>query len=191
MIAVADIQSCIDRLQHESFAATKRLRDEREAYRLAERDLKDAEQARTIAQTVSQAVQQQAHAQIAGVVTLCLKSVFGEDAYEFRIRFERKRGKTEAQLILVKDGEEITDPLNEDSGGVVSIAAFALRLACLVLAKPYLRRLLVLDEPFLPVSAEFRPAVRSMLQQLSRDFQVQFVIVTHEQEYMIGKVVKL
>ncbi len=173
------IQSRIDDFQHEAYAASKRLQDERESYRQAEQRLEDAEQARAIAQQVAQTVQEQAHARIAGVVTLCLQSVFG-DSYRFRIKFIRKRNRTEAQLVLVKDGHEVMDPADEDSGGVLNVVAFALRLACLVLAKPSLRRLLVLDEPFHHVSAEYRPAVRSMLQQLSRDFGVQFVIVTHE-----------
>jgi ABC-type sugar transport system ATPase subunit len=43
----------------------------------------------------------------------------------------------------------------------------------------------------MPVSAHYRPAVRSMIQQLSKDFNVQFIIVTHEQQYMVGKVVRL
>ncbi len=185
------IQSRINRLQHEAYAATKRMEQERQEYRLAKRNMQDTEQARSIAQQVAQAVQEQAHAQIAGVVTTCLKSVFGEDSYEFRIKFIRRKNRTEAQLVLVKDGHEVLDPSDEDSGGVLSVAAFALRLACLVLAKPSLRRLLVLDEPFLPVSAQYCPAVRSMIQQLSKDFGVQFIIVTHAPEFMMGKVIRL
>lgn len=193
MTEVRSIQAKLERLQHEAFAARRNLQQEVKAYRQAQQDLRDAEEARSRAQAVAQLVQQQAHAQIAGVVTSCLQSVFGEDSYTFKIKFVQKRGKTEAQLIFVraKNGVEILDPINEDSGGVVQVAAFVLRVACLVLAKPHLRKLMVLDEPFAHVSAKFRPAVRSMIQQLSRDFQVQFLIVTHEPEYMCGKVVNL
>jgi DNA repair exonuclease SbcCD ATPase subunit len=190
-MTLEQMQSRIDRLQHESYAARKRLKDEREAYQVAQQHLRDAEQARSIAQQVAQAVQQQAHAKIAGVVTTCLKSVFGEDSYEFKIKFLRKRNRTEAQLVFVKDGEEVTDPLNEDSGGVVDIAAFALRLACLMLAKPRLRRLLVLDEPFRFVSAGYRESVRQMLLKLAEDFYLQIVMVTHIEELMCGKVIEL
>jgi DNA repair exonuclease SbcCD ATPase subunit len=185
------IQSRIDRLQHESYAARKRLRDEREAYREAKQHLQDAEQARSIAQQVAQAVQQQAHAKIAGVVTTCLKSVFGEDSYEFKIKFIRKRNRTEAQLILVKDGEEITDPINEDSGGVLDIASFGLRLACLILHKPQLRKILVLDEPFRFVSKSYRGNVRQMLLKLAEDFHLQIIMVTHIEELMCGTIIRL
>ncbi len=187
------IQTRLDRLQHEAFAARRNLQQEVKAFKQAQQDLRDAEEARARAQAVAQLVQQQAHAQIAGVVTSCLHSVFGEDSYRFQIKFVQKRGKTEAQLVFLRgtDGMEITDPINEDSGGVVQLSAFVLRLACLVLAKPRLRRLIVMDEPFAHVSASYRPAVRSMLQQLSKDFGVQFLMVTHEQEYMTGKVIRL
>ena len=191
MTEVQRTQAKLERLQHEAFAARRNLQQEVKACRQAQQDLHDAEEARSRAQAVAQLVQQQAHAQIAGVVTSCLQSVFGKDSYTFKIKFVQKRGRTEAQLLLVNDGVEIMDPINEDSGGVVSVAAFALRLACLVLAKPRLRRLLVMDEPFSQLSAEYRPAIRSMLLKLAREFNVQFIIVTHQQELMCGKVIRL
>lgn len=184
------IQSRIQDLKREASAARERLRREQQALKEAQQILIDTEYVQAKTQALAQAIQQQAHTQIAGVVTLCLQAVFGE-AYAFRIRFERKRGKTEAQLLLIKEGQEIEDPINEDSGGVVSVAAFALRLACLVLAKPRLRRLLVLDEPFSQLSVEYRPAIRSMLLKLAKDFNIQFIIVTHQPEIICGKVVQL
>jgi ABC-type Fe3+/spermidine/putrescine transport system ATPase subunit len=190
-MTIENIQQRIDQLKYDAALANRLLSAEQIAYRRAKHHLRDMEEAQSIAQQVAQAVQEQAHAKIAGVVSTCLRSVFGSEAYGFKINFERKRGKTEAQLVLIKNGEEIPDPANEDSGGVTQVAAFALRLACLVLALPRLRRLLVLDEPFSHVSAEYRPAIRSMIRQLSQDFGVQFIIVTHEPEYMMGKVVKM
>src|SRR4051812_23271268 len=58
------------------------------------------EQAQGITQEVAEKVQQQAHQQIASVVTKALESVF-EDSYEFKIVFERKRGRTEARLVFL------------------------------------------------------------------------------------------
>lgn len=185
------IQRQIDRLKHDADLARRLHLAEVIAHRRARQHLKDSQEALSFVQQVAQMVEQQAHAKIAGVVTTCLKTVFGEDSYEFRLRFERKRNKTEAHPILLKGGHEVEDPVNEDSGGAVQIAAFALRLSCLMMAVPRLRKLLVLDEPFPHVSAQYRPAVRSLLQQLSRKFGIQFIIVTHEEQYMTGKVIKL
>lgn len=185
------IDARIVRWEHDAYSARQAWRSEKKAFQLARRAVRDIEQAQQVAQQVAQTIQQQAHAKIAGVVTTCLKSVFGPDTYEFKIKFERKRNKTEAKIVFVKDGEEITDPINEDSGGVVDVAAFALRLACLVSVKPALRRFLVLDEPFRFVSKKYRENVRQMLVQLSEEFNLQIVMVTHVEEFMVGKVIRL
>ena len=142
-------------------AIKKQCKEEQGNLRAAEDHLTYIEEAQRITQEVSQAIQQQAHNKIAGVVSRCLETVFvGEDVYGLKILFERKRGRTEAELVLTKNGHEIKDPLNSDSGGVVDVAAFALRLSSIILRKPKLRRFLALDEPFKFVSEEYRENVR-------------------------------
>jgi len=172
--------------------ADRACKDGRQKLTEAEDHLTYAEEAQRIVQQVAQEIQQQAHKRIAGVVSRCLETVFaGDDIYGFKIRFDRKRGRTEAALILTKNGNEVEDPLNADSGGVVDVAAFALRTACIVLSKPKLRRFLSLDEPFKFVSEEFRYNVRMLLEGLAKDFKFQYVMVTHEPAYQIGKVIEL
>ena len=152
---------------------------------------KDIEVSQTIAQNVAQTIQQKAHHQIAGVVSTCLELVFGEGV-GFKINFERKRNRTEAVLTIIKGKREETDPLNQDSGGVVEVAAFALRLACICLSKPHARKVMLLDEPFKSVhSLAYRENVSDMLLQLSKDFSVQIIMVTGVEEYKIGKVIQL
>lgn len=146
--------------------------------------------AQQLVQVVAEQVQQQAHRQVASVVTRCLKAVFGEDSYEFQIIFERKRGRTEARLLFTRDGLEV-EPLEAAGGGVVDVAAFALRLACLMLSMPRKRKLLVLDEPFRFVSQEYRPRVRELLLTLSKEMEVQILLVTHAEELVCGKVIEL
>jgi DNA repair exonuclease SbcCD ATPase subunit len=170
----------------------KQCKEEQENYVKLENELSYTEEAQQIAQQIAQTIQQQAHKRIAGVVSRCLETVFiGEDIYGFRIHFERKRGKTEAKLVLTKNGHEIEDPMEADSGGVVDVAAFALRLSCIILTKPKLRKFLVLDEPFKFVSEEYRDNVRMLLEGLSKDFKVQFIMITHINELKTGKVVRL
>lgn len=147
-------------------------------------------QAQAVVQGVAQAVQQQAHTQIAAIVTRCLAAVF-PNPYKFHIAFERKRGKTEAQLQFIDQNDNtITDPLNEVGGGVIDVAAFGLRLAALVLASKPRRRLLLLDEPFANLSAEYRPVVAELIEELSHELGVQIILVTHYEEFHKGKVVK-
>ena len=150
----------------------------------------DYKEALTIAQAVSKELQQQAHSKIGQIVTTCLQDIFGP-GYAFRIDFETKRNRTEANLVLIKDGHDIGDPLNDDSGGVADVASFALRLSCLMLTKPHLRRLVVLDEPFKFVSAEYQPAIVTMLEELSEDLDMQIVMVTHIEALEVGRLVRL
>ena len=100
-------------------------------------------------------------------------------------------GRTEANLLLLKEGHEIEDVLNSDSGGVVDVAALALRLACIVLAKPTLKRIIIMDEPFRNLDQKNRENIRILLEELAKDFKVQFIIVTHEIAFQTGKVIEI
>lgn len=164
---------------------------EKEATALAEATtaVADTTAAQHIIQQVAQAVQQEVHSRIAGVVTSCMSAVFDEP-YAFDIRFERKRGRTEARLLFTRNGMEI-DPLTASGGGVVDVAAFALRLACLALSNPPVRKVLIMDEPFRFVSAGYRHRVRALIEQLSEEMGVQFVIVTHIISLEIGEIVEI
>jgi len=148
-----------------------------------------ADEAQQIVQAVAETIQEEAHDRIAGVVSRCLAAVFDEP-YEFQIRFERARGRTEARLVFVREGMEI-NPIDASGGGVVDVAAFALRLSCLMLARPACRRVVVLDEPFRFVSKEYRVRVRIMLEDLARELGVQFIIVTHIRELATGHIIEV
>lgn len=148
-----------------------------------------AEEAQQIIQAVAETIQEEAHTRIAGVVTKCLATVFDEP-YEFKIRFERARGRTEAKLVFTRDGVEV-DPMEASGGGAVDVAAFALRLSALLLSRPARRLVVVLDEPFKFVSVQYREGVRAMLEGLSADLGVQFIMVTHIEELHCGTVIRV
>lgn len=181
----------LNRLKAKLSHAKERVKDERLAVIAAEDNLTRINEAQVIVQQVAQSVQQQAHKRIASVVTRCLEIVFGEDAYEFKIHFERKRGRTEARLVFVRDDHEL-DPRSGSGGGVIDVAAFALRLAALLLSKPSPRRILVMDEPFKFVhSTVYRERVRLMLETLAEEMDFQFIMSTGIEDYHIGKVINL
>lgn len=152
-------------------------------------------EAQQIAQGVAATIQQLAHRRISSVVTRCLAAIFGDDAYQFEIRFVEKRGKTEAELILTRDGLELPTPLDSAGGGVIDVAAFALRLSCLILSRPQLRRVLILDEPFKALrGVDYRERVAGMIKSLSTDLGVQFILnidIEAYPEFELGKVVEL
>lgn len=148
------------------------------------------QEAQRIVQHLASEVQNQVHGRISQIVSRCLTAVFVEDPYEFQIEFEIKRGKTEAKLQFVRDGV-VVDPLTASGGGVVDVASFALRLAALVLTKPPRRKLLVLDEPFRFVSADYRDRVRQLLLRLSEELGLQIIMVTHDPALQVGNVVEI
>jgi len=78
-------------------------------------------------------------------------------------------------------------------GGVVDVAAFALRLSCLMLSKPPLRRILILDEPFKYVSERrgYRERVRQLLESLAEEMGIQILMVTHIEALQTGDIVEL
>jgi ABC-type branched-subunit amino acid transport system ATPase component len=163
---------------------------------LAKRDLSLAQaeedkavQARDVLQQVGQAVQQEAHQSIAAVVSRCLSSVFPEEPYEFKVLFERKRNRTEARLVFVKDGMEL--PAKEIGNGVLDVASFALRTACLIMTKPALTRFLVIDEPFRGVHGPRRKSVAELVEEVSQELGVQVLCITHEREMEMGTVVEI
>ncbi len=162
---------------------------EKELLVKAERTLQHTQDAQEILQLIAQAVQQQSHDKIATVVSKCLESVF-DDPYQFKIEFERKRGRTEASLRFVRRDLD-ADPLSAAGGGVVDVAAFALRVACLMLHRPRLSKVVILDEPFKFVSAQYREGVRTMLEELAKDLKIQIVMVSHIEELETGKVIEL
>lgn len=163
-------------------------REETELERAA-KTLTRTQDAQEILQHLAQAVQQQAHERIAEVVSSCLSAVF-DHPYQFRIVFERKRGRTEAQLRFQR-GDLDVDPLTASGGGMVDVAAFALRVACLMLHRPRLSKVIILDEPFRFVSSQYQEAVRTMLEELVKDLGLQIIMVTHNDNLATGKIVEV
>jgi hypothetical protein len=170
--------------------ARRRVGEEKALLAALARASKDARHGQRILQGVAQAVQETAHRQIARVVTRCLKVVFGPSAYAFRIRFEQRRGKTQARLLFARGSAEL-EP-DQVGGGVIDVAAFALQVACLLLSTPRRRRLQVKDEPFKNVhGAANRRRCADLVLTLARELKIQFVIATGLDWMEIGKVVRV
>lgn len=170
--------------------AQRRKSEEQAALKKSERRIACVLEAQSILQRTAEAVQSVAHKQIAAVASKCLKAVFREDAYELAINFKRSRGKTEAHLKFKRGGQEV-DPMDAAGGGAVDVAGFALRLACLMLAMPRKRKLLILDEPFSHLSRNYCPRVRKLLEAVTEEFGIQVVMVSHTKEFATGKVVEV
>lgn len=187
--AIAGWLPIVERGSRKFSAAVRQLKIEKRELNRAKARAGAIEEARQIIYAVADNVQRSAYDRIAGVVSKCLEAVFDEP-YRLVMDFQKKRGRTEVALHFERDGMRI-DPMTASGGGVVDVASFALRLSALMLSRPPLRRLLVLDEPFKFVSADYRGRVRVMLEMLSAEMGVQIIMVTHIDELKSGKVVEL
>jgi DNA repair exonuclease SbcCD ATPase subunit len=139
---------------------------------------KGLEKAQVFLQKVAQDTQGQLRYYVKDIVQLALDTCFPGE-YEFDLVYEIKRGKTEAKLLFLSGDEEI-DPLDASGGGVVDIAAFALRIAQWTLGST--RNTIILDEPFKHLSDDLQPLGAEVLKQLSDKLKIQFIIVTHRKE---------
>lgn len=188
---LTDIRRRLDVLLFERNAMELRVKEEETALAKAAKTVENALEAQQLVQQIAEETQASAHKQISSVVTKCLETVFGSEAYEFAIKFVQKRGKTEAIPTFIRDGLVIEDPKNELGGGIIDVAAFALRLAELVLTQPKRRRFIAADEIFRFVSREYRPAVKELLLMLCQEMELQILLVTHSPELVVGKIVEL
>lgn len=179
MIDLDDFRASLARARARLDSARDCQLAERKALAALEEREAHLQEARALAQAVAERLQTRAHARISAVVTRCL-AIFREP-YEFRIVVERKRGKTEARFVLGRGGLDV-DPLTASGGGVVDVAAFALRVAAIVMRRPPGRRLLVLDEPVKHLSGGYRPAFRAVLEALASELSLQVILVTHYPE---------
>ncbi len=184
-----ELRKKTDRLLADFRHARRNVKEETQRLEEAEKSVASALEAQSILQGIAETVQNQAHQRIASVVTRCLEAVFG-DGLEFRIRFEQRRGRTDAVLLFVKNGEEI-DPIEASGGGVIDLAAFSLRLACLTMSMPRKRKVLIFDEAFRFLSKEYRPAVRKILLTLAKEMGIQMILVTHSPELVAGRMIEI
>lgn len=122
------------------------------------------------------------------LVTQALRLVFDDDSYSFFIEQDVKRDQAVATLVLEKadeDGQLFRTPIKGyHGGGIIDIVAFVLNAIVLTFVKPQRRQTMWLDEPFSQVSKSYRPRVADMMRWLHEETGLQFVIVTHEEEYL-------
>ena len=138
--------------------------------------------ARDIIHAVALKTQQEVQLCLEEAVSHSLQTVFHE-GYAFHVDFEIKRNRTEALLSVSRaPSEEKINPMMASGGGVVDIISFSLKVLLWSIADKRTHPVILLDEPFRFVSADLQPQVGQLLQEISSQMGIQFIIVTHEEE---------
>lgn len=142
------------------------------------RTLLHVEQAHEILKSVGLQTQQQLRYHIADIASMALESVFSQP-YKLVLEFVESRGKNECNILFERNGVDF-DPMEESGGGVVDLAAFALRLASWSMQSPRSRACIILNEPFKHLSKNLHDKASEMIKAVSEKLHVQFIIITHE-----------
>ena len=153
----------------------EQLGDEERKLRQSKQQLKRATEALQLIQKAAQETQQQLEYHISNIVTLALTTVFDE-SYGFVARFVIRRNSTECDLLLIKDGQEMS-PMDAVGGGVIDIISFALRIAYWSM-KPN-RPVFILDEPFRFLSVDLQERASEMIKTISSELGLQIIMVSH------------
>jgi DNA repair ATPase RecN len=118
------------------------------------------------------------------VVTRALQSIFGSD-FSFEIVLDESGGKPVAKFLVCSPGENgdivKNEPQDSRGGGINDIVAFALQVAVLVVYnEPKIQGPIVLDEPGKHVSEEYVVKFGEFLDFISKTFNRQIFMVTHQ-----------
>jgi len=119
--------------------------------------------------------------QIEGLIAYGLQMVFDDKVLGFKFVTTQQRGGPALEPVLVEDGHEMPI-LDAKGGGPANVVAFLLRL--IVTHKLGLYPLLLLDESFSMVSAQYLPNLGKLLRELSTQLHTTILLVTHQPELL-------
>jgi ABC-type cobalamin/Fe3+-siderophores transport system ATPase subunit len=117
------------------------------------------------------------------LVTHGVQTIFGDDM-TFHVISEQKANRTEVTFSLrsMMGDETVETPiLDARGGGVAAVVGFLLRLIVTMLRDE--RPLLVMDETFAQLSADYEPRLAEFIRELVDQTGVQILMVTHSEVY--------
>lgn len=117
--------------------------------------------------------------QVETLVTHGVQTIFGEEL-SFHVISEQKANRSEVSFSLRSMmGDQVVETpiLDARGGGVAAVVGFLLRLIVTLLRDD--RPLLVLDETFAQLSADYEPRLAEFIRELVDQTGVQIVMVTH------------
>ena len=113
------------------------------------------------------------------LTTQALQSIFEDPKLSFTINFVSKRNQIEAEFLLSRGQGSNDDILYAYGGGVVDVVSISLRIILSQLLQ--LKGPLILDEPGKNISAQFIENFGRFLDEVSRAFNRQIILVTHNE----------
>lgn len=150
-----------------------------------EKSLEDSQKAAEIIHSVAKSTQEELEFHLSDIVTMAMKGVF-ETGPSLSVSFVSRRGQIEVDMGFEEDGH-IGDPLNDDGGGLVDVAAVALRFSCWTLRQNRTRPVIILDEPLKWLKGSDLPAKGArIIKEISEKLGLQIIMVSHDPELIEG-----
>ena len=146
-------------------------------------EAKDLERALEIIQVVAKITQQELEVHVSELVTLALEAVFPRP-YKMVLQFQSRRNRSEADLLLEDEDGNKVNPMDAVGGGIVDVAAFALRIALWSLKQPRPNNIIILDEPMRFLSRDLQSRASLMIKEISQKLGIQFLIISHEENLL-------
>lgn len=176
----------LDALQGEARATLMRGKELQTEIATLSETIEDLDRVTILLNSLGEDRQLKAQQTIEDLVTRGLQTIFDE-TLSFHI-VQSVRGKTANVEFLVRTtlgGDVIETPVMEArGGGLAATIGFLLRLVVMLLAKgTKSENILILDETFAHVSAEYLGPLGEFLRQIVDKTGVQMVMVTHQPEF--------
>lgn len=148
-------------------------------------EVADLERVSVLLNSLGEERQAAAQGTIEDLVTKGLQTIFDE-TLSFHIQAASK-GKTSVVDFMVRTtlptGTVETPVMDARGGGLAATVGFLLRVVVLLLrTQGKGKQLLVLDESFAHVSAEYLPGIAEFLREIVDKSGVQIILVTHQEE---------
>lgn len=181
-MGIAELESKISELSYEIKANKISLDKARVDLQDAQRQAKIIEQAGEVLKRIGEQKKKATIEMFERVVTAALKEVFGFD-YRFVIEVSAEKKVLTKFKLLQNNGLEL-DIMTSCGGGVVDVVAFVLKALMLASIRPKREPIMFLDESFAHVSSEYVPKIAILLQSLSKQLNMKFLLVTHQQTFL-------
>lgn len=177
----------LKRLYHKEMGMLQQLKqtkkEKEEEVRELQEEKNSIELKRILLQEASDEARNQAKETLQAIATNALQFIMGEHM-SLEIELGEKGNSPTASFVVKKVYEDYvvrTDPAEEEGGGIADIVAFSVFIAMLQLSGGNNVAPLFLDEPSKYVSKGHSDKVANFLYDVSRSFERQVFMVTHDE----------
>jgi len=140
------------------------------------KELKSLQETRDIFKKASIMTQNYLAKHLSSIVTKTLMTIFYEKNVHFFTEFVERRNTTECDMWIEEDGRKY-DLMGSRGYSMVDIISFSLLIAYILLHDS--DNVLIIDEPFRNLSSNKHEITSKMINEMSSELGIQFIISTH------------